>query len=104
MNTDMNSIAAVLDTANETLLKAAKRIMALEKALAYAIKKADGWCDDSRGVPVNTPEMDEARKLLEDAKPFTVDQLQKDVEERHTQQLRDYSASGFSDNLKLAPQ
>lgn len=67
MNTEMNSIAAVLDTAHETQLKAAKRIMALEKALAYAIKEADEWSDDSRGKPVNTPEMDEARKLLEDA-------------------------------------
>jgi len=32
-------------------------------ALAYAIKEADGWHDDSRGGPVNGLEMDAARAI-----------------------------------------
>jgi len=36
----------------------------LKNALAYAIKTADGWHDDSHGGPVDTSEMKAARKLL----------------------------------------
>lgn len=37
----------------------------LKKALAYAIREADGWYDDCRGGKIETPEMDAARKLAE---------------------------------------
>jgi hypothetical protein len=33
-------------------------------ALAYVISEADGWHDDCRGGPVDTPEMTAARELL----------------------------------------
>ena len=57
---------------DDELLKTYARMCRLENALAYAIKEADGWCEESRGNPVDTPEMDEARKLLQDAEAFNL--------------------------------
>lgn len=39
------------------------RVAKLESALRHAIKEADGWCDDSRGVPASG--LDWARSLVD---------------------------------------
>lgn len=41
-----------------------KRINQLEEALRYAIDEADEWCFDSRFDIIDTPEMNEAKKLI----------------------------------------
>lgn len=41
-----------------------KEIEILRNALAYAVKAADGWHDDSHGGPIEDDDMDRVRALL----------------------------------------
>lgn len=44
---------------------AQEQLQKLREALRYAIGQADAWHDDCRSGPIDTPEMNAARALLE---------------------------------------
>jgi hypothetical protein len=57
-----------MTTSAEEIESLHAEVKALREALAYAVKEADGWCNDSDGAgPVKTEEMDRARLLLRTA-------------------------------------
>jgi hypothetical protein len=56
-----------MTTPEEDIEALRAEVKALREALAYAIKEADDWHDDSRSGPVKTEEMDRTRLLLRTA-------------------------------------
>lgn len=76
------------------------------EALAYAIAEADGWHDDARGGPIDTPEMDKARAVLLEinSSPYAVDEvflteLKKYIEESEVCIEGEFGAGGTADMI-----